>query len=132
MLTKKETALFESKDVAPQFAIVPIEQKRIVFYQMKTSPCPHLNSQNKCRIYEKRPLICRSFPIMADYISSRCKVFSKRKPGQIYQDVYPMIEMKEASKKISRYVMENFGKELKTGVQEWEYDLASRKWILRK
>jgi hypothetical protein len=43
-----------------------------------------------------------------------------------------MAEMRDANARISRYVETKFGKDLKAGVQEWEYDLASKKWILRK
>jgi Fe-S-cluster containining protein len=132
MLTKNETELFPAEAIAPQYAVGTVNQKKIILYQMKVGPCPKLSPENKCQIYEKRPLICRSFPIMADYISSKCKAFSYRKPGQIYQDIYPMTEMKEANAKISRFVEAKIKKASKTGMREWEYDLASKKWILRK
>ena len=132
ILTKKETKLFPAEIVTPQYAIGITKPTRIVFYQMKTNPCPYLNAKNECRIYDNRPLICRSFPVMADYISSKCQAFSCRKPGQVYQDIYPMAKMKEASNKITMYVAANFGKNLKAGTKEWEYDLATKKWISRK
>ena len=31
-------------------------------YVLKTSPCPFLESDNKCRIYEDRPKACREYP----------------------------------------------------------------------
>jgi len=43
-----------------------------------------------------------------------------------------MAKMKEASNKITMYVAANFGKNLKAGTKEWEYDLATKKWISRK
>lgn len=132
ILTKKETVLFPPETVTQQYAIGPAKKRKIVFYQMKVAPCPHLDNENKCRIYEKRPLICKSFPIMAGCISSKCKAFSYRKPGQTYQDIYPMSEMREASNKISRYITLKFGKDLMAGAQEWEFDLATKRWILRK
>jgi Fe-S-cluster containining protein len=42
------------------------EETGIVFsanWGLKGDPCPFLNNDNKCIIYEERALICKSFPI---------------------------------------------------------------------
>ncbi|MFX1294793.1 MAG: tetratricopeptide repeat protein [Promethearchaeota archaeon] len=35
----------------------------IVLYSFLCQKCPFLNSSNKCNIYNKRPMICKAFPI---------------------------------------------------------------------
>jgi Fe-S-cluster containining protein len=131
MLTSKERALFPAESILPQFALGLSKPKIIVFYQMTLAQCPHLDEQSGCKIYEKRPLICRAFPLMANHISSRCKVFNKRKVGQVYQDIYPMVESKKANEKIDRYIKTNFNEYLRKGFNEWEYDLSTKTWIPR-
>jgi Fe-S-cluster containining protein len=131
MLTAKERELFPPETVLPQYAVGTSAPTIIVFYQMKLAQCPHLDERTGCRIYHKRPLICRAFPLMAGNISRRCKVFSNRKVGQVYQDIFPMAESKKANEKINRYITNNYKQYFKKGVKEWEYDLATGKWVLR-
>lgn len=36
--------------------------EQVVAYQLDAERCPHLSDDNKCQIYQSRPLFCRSFP----------------------------------------------------------------------
>jgi Fe-S-cluster containining protein len=40
------------------------DETDVYLYSSQDDPCMFLNSENKCSIYEKRPLICRMYPIM--------------------------------------------------------------------
>jgi len=65
-LTKEEAKLFPSENVSPSLGCGTSGfNVNIAKYQINTEPCPHFNDENKeCRIYEKRPLACRRFPLM--------------------------------------------------------------------
>lgn len=66
-LFQHETKLFPKELVLPSQGIGlnkdGTSPKHIIQYQLNVETCPHLSSTNKCRIYEKRPLMCRSFPL---------------------------------------------------------------------
>lgn len=55
-----EVPLFEAQALAPQLA--GGKKRRILTYQIATDGCPHLKG-NDCSIYEKRPLVCRAYPV---------------------------------------------------------------------
>jgi len=64
-LFPKERKLFPEDSIKPQVGIgrKPTDKKfRIIAYQMIEDTCPFLK-HNKCVIYEKRPIACRSFPL---------------------------------------------------------------------
>lgn len=59
-----EISLFDKKDIIPcwGFGKKPDDKNfEIVAYQLTKNICPHLEN-NLCKIYEKRPLRCRSYP----------------------------------------------------------------------
>jgi Fe-S-cluster containining protein len=65
MLFADEIHLFEKGQVSPAWGEGknPNHKRfRIITYQMNQKICPHYQDK-KCNIYEKRPLICRLFPI---------------------------------------------------------------------
>ncbi len=128
-LTVKECNLFPKETVSPQLAMGASKPTIPLTYQLTVNVCPYINSQNECSIYDKRPLVCRAFPIVADEISSRCRVFSYRRTGKVYNEGFPMSEMKVANEKLRRYTQSHYSKHAKKGVQVWEYDLATEKWL---
>jgi Fe-S-cluster containining protein len=129
LLTEKEIHLFPKEAVSPKLAIGLTEPKTVVLYQLNVNPCPHLSSRNECQRYSERPLMCRSFPIIAGAVSNRCKVFRYRKVGVSYNEPYTMVEQLEASDKINKYIENCIKKHYKKGLRLWEYDLAAEKWV---
>lgn len=72
-----------------------------------------------------------AFPYVLGGISAKCKVFNHRKVGQFYHNIFSMVELKEASEKGDRYIMNQFRKHFKKGIKVWEYDLATKQWIFK-
>jgi len=66
LLTEEEKKLFDEKDVSPALGLgkegSPVQ---IASYQLNVAKCPHIDENNRCKIYDKRPLVCRAFPINA-------------------------------------------------------------------
>jgi Fe-S-cluster containining protein len=129
VLTRSEITLFPASVVLPKLGIGEKTSEHTVLYQLAVESCPHLSSQNECQIYADRPLICRSFPILTGRISSRCRVFSYRKPGGIYAEQFNMKDQLIASEKLEKYTSNQIKKHCRKGSNLWEFDLCSKKWI---
>jgi Fe-S-cluster containining protein len=131
-LTEKEASLFPQEIISPKLAIGLTEPEIVVLYQLNVNKCPHINEENQCQKYECRPLMCRSFPIVAGDISNRCKVFSYRRVGVSYCEPYSMARQLEASDKFNGYILKSLREHFKKGVKIWELDLSTGKWIFKK
>lgn len=66
-LFSDEKNLFPNKLVSEQTGIGwgPLGPKYIVNYQLNVNVCPHLSKDNRCGVYNKRPLACQAFPLVA-------------------------------------------------------------------
>ena len=128
-LTEAETRLFPAEMVAPKLGIGMMSPERVVLFQLSVKCCPHLETQNKCGIYLNRPLMCRSFPIVAGAISNRCKMFSYRKPGVTYQEPFTMTQQFEESERLEKHIEKQVLKHCKSGYRFWEFDLKTKKWV---
>jgi Fe-S-cluster containining protein len=62
MLLPPERKLFPDNLVAPMWATGRNKPENIAAYQLNAIDCVHLKG-NSCNIYEKRPKICRAFPL---------------------------------------------------------------------
>lgn len=127
-LTEKEAEIFPKEFVSPKMAVGEMEPKEVILYQLNVNCCPHVTLQNLCSIYEKRPLMCRSFPIVAGAISSRCRVFSYRKPGLSYSEPYHMKEQLQASDKLTKHIEGCLRRNMERRQTLWEFDLNTKKW----
>lgn len=127
-LTEKETSLFESKLISPKLAIGLREPQVIILYQLNAKVCPHVSESNSCQIYQNRPLVCQSFPIISGAISNRCKIFAFRKVGLSYDEPFSMKTQLEASEKLDKYIQNRIRKYFHKGIRLWEYDLATKQW----
>ena len=131
-LTEKEAQLFPKEIVSPKLGIGLNEATEIVLYQLNINCCPHINENNECKIYDKRPLMCQSFPIVAGSISNRCIVFHYRKPGLQYAEPFTLIRQVEASEKLEKYNRNRIQKGNKKGLRIWEYNLTTKKWVSKE
>ncbi|MCX8150961.1 MAG: YkgJ family cysteine cluster protein [Candidatus Bathyarchaeota archaeon] len=130
-LTDKEATRFPQELVSPKVAIGITDPKIVVLYQLNVNVCPYINSQNVCEKYEDRPLMCRSFPIVAGDLSNRCTVFSYRIKGVSYSDSYSMEKQLDASVKFTLYLKNRIKKYYQKGLKVWEYNLATKNWVCR-
>jgi Fe-S-cluster containining protein len=66
-LTKNEVKLFPRDIVSPSFGRGKNASNiyAITRWQINVNVCPFLMQNNECKIYEKRPLTCRRFPLMS-------------------------------------------------------------------
>jgi hypothetical protein len=128
-LTEKEISLFPPQAVSPRLSVGVVEPETVVLWQLNASVCPYVSAANECQKYTDRPLICRSFPIVAGAISNRCRVFSYRKPGVSYDEPFTMSSQLEASEKLNAYIKSRIKKHAQKGLKIWEYDLATGKWV---
>ncbi len=130
-LSEKEANLFPPEIISPKLAVGLVEPKTIILYQLNVGICPYINQKNDCQKYNIRPLICRSFPVVAGAISNRCKVFAYRKVGVSYSDPFPMTKQLEANNKLEDYTLNRIRKHYKKGLKVWEYDIATKKWTYK-
>jgi len=67
-LLPEETRLFPAELVLPFWAVGTKGRSRPgrpkpAIYQLNAKTCPHLTKTHTCRIYKRRPLVCRAFPL---------------------------------------------------------------------
>jgi Fe-S-cluster containining protein len=130
LLTVKEISLFPSEMVSPKFAIGFKKPKKIIHYQLNVNDCPHINEKNECRIYEKRPLMCKAFPYESGTISVKCPEIGNRvKVNQRYGVEISAAEI-EASEEMNRHILNRFSKFFRKGQKGWNFDLKKREWIM--
>jgi len=130
-LTDKEAGLFPPEMVSPKLALGLNGPETVILYQLNVKCCPYINEKNMCKIYERRPLVCQSFPIISGAISNKCKVFAYRKAGLHYSEPYSMVKQLYASEKLDKYVQNRVRKNFKKGIILWEYDLATKQWTYK-
>lgn len=131
LLTEEEKKLFDEKNITPAFAFgnegSPMQ---IASYQLNLAKCPHIDENNKCKIYDKRPLACRAYPItsnlgrnVADLKCPQVGKYSENELRQLmFSDTY-----EEAINKVNGHVgscFRKYGKKTKL----MRFDLATKKW----
>jgi Fe-S-cluster containining protein len=128
-LTETETQLFPAEMVLPKLAVGETKPEVTILYQLDAKSCPHITKENSCPIYEKKPLMCRSFPVVAGAISNRCRFFSYRKVGVSYSEPFHMKEQLQASDRLTKHIQNSIRKKYKKGLKLWEFDLNTKKWL---
>jgi len=110
----------------------------IYAYQYIGEPCIWYDASTKsCKIYEKRPLVCRQYPLQYSFgtyiLDDNCPMTKKVFPDNVlpYLDEIEGIEVeKDALRKIhAYYVLVFLANMYKTNVLiTWYYDLETMKW----
>ncbi len=59
-----ETDAFDAERIAMGSVVFDLKSGRTIVldYTLKEASCPNLDGKNRCRVYGKRPLVCRQFP----------------------------------------------------------------------
>lgn len=133
-LTPQEAQLFPKELIAPLAAFGFQQPETIFLYQLKTKDCPLLD-QNKCSLYEKRPLLCRAFPLSQGGYSTKCRQFrfAKNFPENFVKIVIDWGKTQlDAEKDVDAYIISSFKKYFAEGIASWSFDLATDKWKLKK
>jgi len=128
-LTASEKSLFSENLVSPLTATGKRKPEHIIDYQLNVGDCPQVDEHNECRIYDKRPLICRAFPYIQAGFSVKCLILKKifKKAGLHIDFPVPYAEG-EADQKRDRYFQNRLRKYLKKGSRIWVFDLATKQW----
>jgi len=133
-LKPEEALLFPENLIAP-LAAFGLEQAETIFlYQLKANNCP-LIDQNRCMIYERRPLLCRAFPLSQGGYSTKCKQFrfARNFPENFVKIVIDWGKTQlDAEKELDAYIIGSFKKYFVKGIGSWSFDLATNKWKLKK
>jgi len=129
LLTPKEAGLFPRELVKPYMGTERKGRRRprpaqITAYQLDADNCPHLGEDNRCGIYDRRPLSCRAFPVhiglvegeLRVYASTRCKLAEESKNEPIGMNRETM----NATARIQREIIQ---------VTQWMRPLNENKWI---
>ena len=89
MILPHEKDLFDKSTIRPcmgfdNYLYSGFNPSYIESYQLSVNTCPHLTSDHRCEIYDKRPTVCRTFPLVIQYpkskfpaIESRCTYISR-------------------------------------------------------
>jgi Fe-S-cluster containining protein len=59
-----EKNMFPKENVIPLMAFFDIKNNEVInyVYTLDVDSCPNVDDENKCIIYDKRPIFCRSYP----------------------------------------------------------------------
>ncbi len=121
----------------------PSMPERIMSYQLGVNICPHITEKNSCKIYEKRPLICRAFPLISlgqigvtIATPQQCLFVEKteREHGS-FDSILPMTPKKfkahgwEVVGAIGKKIDESLIQSRLSGEIVWKFDLKSNKWF---
>ena len=134
-LTAEEASLFPGNLIAPLMALGMEKPEIIILYQLNVNDCPFIDQTNNCRMYEKRPLICRAFPLSQGGYSTKCKLFSfpKNFPENFVKIAINWgVSQLEAETQLDQHIISHFKKEFKKRIGTWSFDLGSNQWALRK
>lgn len=143
-LLPSEAELFDKRDVAPMWGIGIRGNSRprpaqVYFLQLKPNDCPHIRPDNLCSIYPKRPLTCRSHPLLINInpetglpetasVDSRCTKTKEVPHGARVnlKDCFPrdiLLANVEGCLYLGQMFKEAAGRAI------WLYDLKTEKWI---
>ena len=137
-LTPEETALFDRSLVSPFYAFGVNNPKKIISYQLNVDECPHINGNNECKIYDRRPLTCRAFPVeildaTRNTISRRCPTISSMiKEGEVSEDIKNLDNEIDVASKMYRWRLNRIPKYLRKGLTLFWFDLKTKKWVVPK
>ena len=140
-LTSEEAKLFPSRLISPSLAFGVNKPKKVIAYQLNVDICPHLTETNQCRIYEKRPLTCKSFPFVttlvgstiSPVVSTACPFISSKVKAEGLREVKLSSTEIESAQKMNRYLINQCQKHFNftVGSKLWYFDLKTKKWIIR-
>jgi Fe-S-cluster containining protein len=134
-LNRNEKSLFDKNHVFPQWAIGVKRPDYVYMYQLSLAVCPYLTKNNACSIYNKRPLKCRCYPFeLIGYDSNNKEnivlTIECSKLNSMGEDRLDSVP-KECYE-LYLHVLREVNEHASEGTNFWFFDLATKKWNLRK
>ena len=125
-LTDKEIDLSDPKFVKPHMGLGNLKTVNIISYQLNLAVCPYIDEKNNCKIYNRRPLVCQSYPVevtpMGSIIREDCpQSFSIPRDGTA---------LTESGLIFNQYVLKKFDQFNAKDSLLWVFDLSSDKWTI--
>ena len=118
--------MFDEKFIKPQQGYGTLKGIKVFLYQLNQKDCPYIDNHNNCSIYEKRPLICQSYPVEPTILGG---IVREDCPESSY---YP----KDGTAFTEAGLV--FNEQLRTKMREfrvkgdilWFFDLYTNKWTI--
>jgi Fe-S-cluster containining protein len=125
-LIESEICLFDLKLVKPNMGLGDVKTINVITYQLNQMVCPHIDERNNCKIYDKRPLVCQSYPVevtlTGGIVRPECpQSFSIPKDGSALTD---------AGLTFNQILMKKFKQFGDKRSILWFFDLSSNKWTI--
>ena len=132
-LIRGETALFPKDVVSPHIAVGLVEPSKIISHQLSINVCPHIDAENRCLIYERRPTACRAFPysITASSVTAwpDCALIGEQMEAGRQPAMFSRVQS-DASTDLSVYYFDMALRHVPVGGKAWFFDLRDRAWKL--
>jgi len=134
-LLPHETHLFPKDDVYPMYGYGLKGRARprpaqIYVYQYGRNVCCHITEENLCKLHPKKPLICRTFPLM---------YYPELKEAVLSRDCLFMHDNIEENERVEKLIAPNemaavpeLEHYLDRGSRHppyWTWDLEQKKWV---
>jgi Fe-S-cluster containining protein len=127
-LFSDEVHLFPENMIRPHLAKGVSSPEEIFTYQHTMNVCIHL-VDNLCRIYENRPLMCRSFPVKIGAYGLRFSPGCLAVLNALKKSKTMSSEQEEVKAAISMTErLYEFHKNFGENDQKWKYNLATERW----
>lgn len=131
-LLPSERKLFPEESIVPLYGAGLKGRSRprpeVTFaYQILENACPHLTDANLCKIYPKRPIACRAFPVNAEnFLDSRCTWVNQNFSDYniVSRSLLDLSEME----KYRTMIMNHISSYVRY-LYMWAYDLKTKKWV---
>jgi Fe-S-cluster containining protein len=138
LLLPIEKDLFPERMVKPQWALgrsTGDGPEQTVTYQLTENVCPFYDEETGCKIRDKRPLICRAFPILllswegrTIGVSGNCRWVKQHFGGRIPPNLDAPPELSAVGTLASILSLET---QIASSPRNyWNYDLKKDKWTL--
>ncbi len=143
-LSLEEINLFSDNLILPQAGIGwgISGPKHITGYQLNVNTCPHLSENKSCRIHEKRPAVCRAFPLISAGIdtlvadSDDCTFVREiEKKIGLLDNIFPLTQKKfeapnewQAISTINTQLMNPIINHPNDAQVLWLFDLKTKEW----
>jgi len=125
-LTEIEINLFDPTFVKPNMALGNQTTRNVITYQLNQAVCQHIDESNNCKIYDKRPLVCQSYPVE---VTVRGGIVRADCP-QSFSIPNDGTALTEAGLIFNQYLKEKFNQFWDKGSILWFFDLSTNKWTI--
>jgi len=122
-----ERRLFPKTNIRPYLAVGMNGPDKNIAYQYAEMVCPHITEDNRCKIYDQRPMTCRAYPLIEDArgigLCGDCKWV------QTMRHLLPFRLTKIANKSMIQGYIQIISLIRRNSIRRgWIYNLADHQW----